>query len=195
MKLWSSPATPFGRKATIVAKEHGLALEIVDVNPFESDALAALNPAKLIPVLEWDDGTVLYDSDVICRYFDEIGAGPTLYPDADKWDWQRRMTLGQTLTETSVAWVLQKRLPEDQQSARLKAHYEARADRITACLEGEAETLAAAPFRMDHVTVVCGLGHLEFRHNAEWRGRCPSLTQWYESILTRPSVAETMPVG
>ena len=33
MKLYSSPATPFGRKAAIVAREHGIALDIVTVNP------------------------------------------------------------------------------------------------------------------------------------------------------------------
>ena len=76
MKLYSSPATPFGRKAAIVAREHGIALDIVNVNPFESEELEQLNPIKLIPVLVMDDGTVLYDSHAICAYFDGVGEGP-----------------------------------------------------------------------------------------------------------------------
>jgi glutathione S-transferase len=195
MKLYSSPATPFGRKAAIVAREHGIALDIVNVNPFDSDELERLNPVRLIPVLvaEPGDGSVLYDSHVICACLDEIGSGPTLYPEADKWDWQRRATLGTALAEASVAWVFQKRLPAAQQSERMKSHYERRVLRIAAALDAEADALAAAPFRMDHIAAVCGIGHLEFRHDAAWRADCPRLTAWYEDMLGRPSVAATVP--
>ena len=193
MKLYSSPATPFGRKAAIVAGEHGIALDIVNVNPFESEELERLNPARLIPVLAMDDGTVLYDSHAICAYFDEIGGGPSLYPDDDRWDWQRRMTLGTALTETSVQWLFQKRQPADQQSVNLKTHFEKRVRRITRALDGEVDAFATAPFRMDHIAVICGLGHLEFRHDDSWRADCPALTAWYEDIQSRPSVAATQP--
>ena len=193
MKLYSSPATPFGRKAAIVAREHGIVLDIVNVNPFTSEELEQLNPAKLIPVLALDDGTVLYDSHVICHYLDEIGGGPTLYPNADKLYWQRRMTLGTALTETSVSWLFQKRQPADQQSVNLKTHYEKRMRRITAALDAEVDALGAASFRIDHIAVLCGIGHLEFRHDASWRADCPALTAWYEDIQGRPSVATTQP--
>ena len=193
MKLYSSPATPFGRKAAIVAREHGIALDIVNVNPFESEELERLNPAKLIPVLAMDDGTLLYDSHAICAYFDEVGAGPTLYPEADWFAWQRRMTLGTALTETSVAWLFQKRQPADQQSVNLKTHFEKRVRRIAAALDGDVDAFAAAPFRIDHIAVICGIGHLEFRHDASWRADCPALAAWYEGIQSRPSVAATQP--
>lgn len=193
MQLYSSPATPFGRKAAIVAREHGIALDIVNVNPFDSEALERLNPVKLVPVLVLDDGTVLYDSAVICAWLDEAGGG-TLHPAAGKWDWQRRMALGQALAETSVAWILQKRLPEAERSATLMARYDTRWRRIAARLETEAGALAGAPFRMDHVTAICGLGHLEFRHDVDWRAACPALAAWYDAMLERPSVAATRPV-
>ena len=193
MKLYSSPATPFGRKAAIVAREHGIALDIVSTNPFTSEELERLNPIKLIPVLVLDDGTALYDSHVICAWLDETGGGPTLYPQADRWDWQRRATLGTALTEASVAWVFQKRLPAEQQSDKMKRHYEKRVRRIAVALEAEVDALAAAPFRMDHVAAICGIGHLEFRHDAAWRADCPRLTAWYEGMLGRPSVAATAP--
>ena len=193
MKLYSSPATPFGRKAAIVAREHGIALDIEYVNPFESEELERLNPVKLVPVLVLDDGTVLYDSHVICAYLGEAGGGPTLHPEANRWDWQRRATLGTALAETSVVWVFQKRLPADQQSVNLKSHYERRVRRIATRLEAETEALAAAPFRMDHIAVVCGIGHLEFRHDAAWRADCPRLAAWYEGMQSRPSVAATAP--
>ena len=187
MKLYSSPATPFGRKAAIVAREHGIALDIVNVNPFESEELERLNPARLIPVLAMDDGTVLYDSHAICAYFDGIGEGPSLYPDDDRW------TLGTALTETCVQWLFQKRQPADQQSVNLKTHFEKRVKRITRALDGEVDTFAAAPFRIDHIAVLCGLGHLEFRHDDSWQADCPALAAWYEDMQSRPSVAATQP--
>ena len=193
MKLYSSPATPFGRKAAIVAHEHGIALDVVNVNPFDSDELARLNPIGVIPVLVLDEGTVLYDSHVICAHLDETGGGPSLRPEAGRLDWQRRATLGTALTETSVLWLFQKRIPAEQQSEKLKRHYIARLGRVTAALEAEVDAFAAAPFRMDHIAVICGLGHIAFRHDDSWRASCPKLAAWYESIQSRPSVAATVP--
>ena len=193
MKLYSSPATPFGRKAAIVAHEHGIALDVVNVNPFESDELERLNPIRVIPVLVLDDGTVLYDSHVICAHLDEAGGGPTLYPQAGRLDWQRRATLGTALTETSVLWLFQKRIPAEEQSEKLKRHYIARFERIAAALESEVDAFAAASFRIDHIAVICGLGHIEFRHDDSWRAACPKLAAWYESMQSRPSVAATVP--
>ena len=103
------------------------------------------------------------------------------------------MTLGTALTESSVLWLFQKRQPADQQSDNLKTHYVKRVRRITAALEAEVDTLAAAPFRIDHIAVICGIGHLEFRHDDSWRADCPALTAWYEGIQSRPSVAATQP--
>ena len=54
MKLYTAPTSPFGRKASIVALEHGIKLKEESTNPFDSDQLARLNPMRLIPVLVLD---------------------------------------------------------------------------------------------------------------------------------------------
>jgi len=195
MKLYAGPTTPFGRKAAIVAREHGIAIDEVACNPFESEELAQINPLKLIPALALDDGTVLHDSHVICEYFDTIGSGPSLYPEADKWAWKTRMTLGHGLAEASVQLQLQKVLPEDEHSETLMERYRGRIGRSVTQLEVEVDALAAGEFRMDKVTTVCGLGHLGFRHGDGWREQCPRLAAWYDVIMTRPSLAETAPHG
>ena len=38
------------------------------------------NPLSKIPTLVLDDGTVLYNSPVICEYLDGLHAGPKLFP-------------------------------------------------------------------------------------------------------------------
>ena len=44
MKLYTAPTSPFGRKASIVAREQGIELDEEFCNPFESEELARLNP-------------------------------------------------------------------------------------------------------------------------------------------------------
>jgi glutathione S-transferase len=193
MKLYTGPTTPFGRKAGIVAREHGIAVEEEVCNPFESGDLAGLNPLKLIPVLVLDDGAVLHDSHLICEYLDSIGAGPTLYPEAGRWLWRTRMMVGHGLAEASVAMRLQQVLPEAEQSDTLKARYQGRMARAVAALEKEADTLTQGAMRMDKICAVIGIGHMEFRHGEGWREDAPNLAAWYDDAIERASFAETEP--
>lgn len=193
MKLYTGPTTPFGRKAGIVAREHGIAVEEEVCNPFESGDLAGLNPLKLIPVLVLDDGAVLHDSHLICEYLDSIGAGPTLYPEAGRWLWRTRMMVGHGLADASVQLRLQQVLPEAEQSDTLKARYQGRMARAVAALEKEADALTQGAMRMDKICAVIGIGHMEFRHGKGWRDDAPNLAAWYDDAIERASFAETEP--
>ena len=193
MKLYTAPTSPFGRKASIVALEHGIDLEEEFCNPFESDELARLNPLKLIPVLVLDDGAVLLESQLICEYFDSIGTGPTLYPESGRWLWQTRMMVGHGLAEASVDLRLQQVLPDDEQSETLKSRYASRMARCVAVLEGDVNALIPGAMRMDKICAVIGLGHMEFRHGENWRDDAPNLAAWYDDVLERPSFSETEP--
>ena len=193
MKLYTGPTTPFGRKAGIVVREHGIAVEEEVCNPFESGDLAGLNPLKLIPVLVLDDGAVLHDSHLICEYLDSIGAGPTLYPEAGRWLWRTRMMVGHGLADASVQLRLQQVLPEAEQSDTLKARYQGRMARAVAALEKEADALTQGAMRMDKICAVIGIGHMEFRHGEGWRDDAPNLAAWYDDAIERASFAETEP--
>ena len=142
MKLYTAPTSPFGRKASIVAREHGIQLDEETTNPFESDQLARLNPMKLIPVLVLDDGAVLLESPLICEYLDSIGTGPTLFPEANRWLWRTRMMIGHGLADASVQLRLQQVLPAGEQSATLKTRYTERMARAVAALDSQTDALA-----------------------------------------------------
>ncbi|MDA0230901.1 MAG: glutathione S-transferase N-terminal domain-containing protein [Proteobacteria bacterium] len=193
MKLYNAPTSPFGRKAAIVAREHGIKLDEETTNPFESDQLARINPLKLIPVLVLDDGAVLLESHLICEYLDSIGTGPTLYPEANRWLWRTRMMIGHGLAEASVQLRLQQVLPDGEQSATLKTRYAERMARAVAALDGQADALAEGEMRMDKICAVMGIGHMEFRHGGDWRGDAPNLAAWYDDAMARPSFAATDP--
>ncbi|MCB1451982.1 MAG: glutathione S-transferase N-terminal domain-containing protein, partial [Nitratireductor sp.] len=73
MKLWYSPASPFVRKVLVVAHETGQMgdLQVTDASTNAVNRnmdLVRDNPSGKIPALVLDDGTVLFDSRVICAY-------------------------------------------------------------------------------------------------------------------------------
>src|SRR5580658_9517781 len=85
MKLHWSPRSPFVRKVMIVAHERGVADRIALVRTVvemtEPHAeLMRDNPLSKIPTLVLDDGTVLFDSAVICEYLDALDGTPRLFP-------------------------------------------------------------------------------------------------------------------
>lgn len=195
MKLYTAPTSPFGRKAVIVAREHGIDFEEENCNPFDSDKLSEINPLRLIPVLQLDDGSVLCDSIVICEYFDSIGKGPTLYPDAERWAWGNRMIMGHGLGDASVQLQLQKVLPDEERSKTMMKRYQERISRTLTLLEKQVLALSEVEIRIDKVCVVIGLGHLEYRHGGKWRVEAPKLSAWYDDAMKRPSFLQTSPSG
>ena len=85
MKLHWSPRSPFVRKVMIVAHDIGVAGRIECVRTVAAmmkphPDLMIDNPLSKIPTLVLDDGTVLYDSAVICEYLDHLHDGPKLFP-------------------------------------------------------------------------------------------------------------------
>lgn len=195
MKLYTAPTSPFGRKATIVALEYNIDVEQEDCNPFDSDKLSGINPLRLIPVLQLDDGSIICDSFVICEFFDSIRKGPTLYPDIERWAWSNRMIMGHGLGDASVQLRLQQVLPTEERSKTLMKRYQDRISRTLALFEKEVTALSEGDLRIDKVCVVIGLGHLEFRHGGKWRVEAPKLSGWYDKIMKRPSFLETSPSG
>ena len=80
MQLFYSASSPFVRKCLVSAHELGLQrqlqLEPSNPHPVNRDRpLVARNPLGKVPTLVTDEGTVLYDSRVICDYLNDIGGG------------------------------------------------------------------------------------------------------------------------
>src|ERR1043166_9623883 len=81
-----SPRSPFVRKVMIAAHECGLADRIQTVRTVVAAATPNLemmkeNPQSRLPTLRLADGTVVYDSPVICEYFDTLPGGAKLFPE------------------------------------------------------------------------------------------------------------------
>ena len=80
MKIYHAAASPFVRKCLVAATELGLRdkIELVSAaaHPVNRDKnVVARNPLGKIPTLICDDGSVLFDSRVICEYLNGLGDG------------------------------------------------------------------------------------------------------------------------
>ena len=88
MLLHWSPRSPYVRKVLVTAHETGLADRIETVRTVVAASepnveLMKENPQSRLPTLRLADGTAIYDSVVICEYFDSLHNGAKLFP--PKW--------------------------------------------------------------------------------------------------------------
>ena len=88
LTLYDSPGSPCARRVRAVLLEKGLAwtTRVVDLTRMEQKRpeYLALNPNGVVPTLVHDD-RVVYESNVITEYLDEVFPEPRLYP-PDPWD-------------------------------------------------------------------------------------------------------------
>ncbi|MGH7042114.1 MAG: glutathione S-transferase family protein [Acetobacteraceae bacterium] len=191
-----SPRSPYVRKVMIVAHEVGLADGIATVRTVVGGTtphrgLMERAPLGKIPVLELPDGTVLYDSPVICDYLDSMQDGTKLFPPA--WPARgvalRRLALGDGMVDVALAWLGERFRPADRQSAPHMALWREKLAACVAALEGESRVLAADPFTIGHIGIGVALGYLDFRFaELAWRDGHPALAAWYEGFTLRESV-------
>ena len=85
MLLHWSPRSPYVRKVMIVAHEAGIADRIETVRTVVAAAepnveLMKENPQSRLPTLRLADGTAIYDSVVICEYFDTLHMRREAFP-------------------------------------------------------------------------------------------------------------------
>lgn len=200
MKLHWSPKSPFVRKVMIAAHECGVADRIelvrtVAVMSRPNAALMADNPLNKIPTLVLEDGTALYDSDVICEYFDDLGSaasGVRLFPHerSARWDALRRNALGSGLLDVLILW-----RNERERAAPSNPLIEAFTAKTIAAMARIADDIAKAPlarFDIGDIAMACALGYLDFRFaDFGWRTRYPTLEAWYDRFTQRPSARAT----
>jgi glutathione S-transferase len=195
MRLYSSPTSPFARKARVIAHELGIKLEEVQTNPVKDEAYRRVNPLSKVPALVLDDGSVLIDSPVICEYLNARGGGK-FFPGASIWRdntgrWKSLglQALADGLMEAVVAVMRERRRePKDPAfEARNLAAVNAALDALERSKFSETPTIG-------EIATGCALGYVDFRlADLDWRASRPKLTAWYEKFSLYPSMQATKP--
>jgi glutathione S-transferase len=201
MKLRWSPRSPYVRKAMIVAHELGLTDRIEMVRTVVGGTTPHLelmreNPLGKIPTLVLEDGTIIYDSPVICEYLDTLHDGPKLYPAwPERLTALRRLALGDGMLDIALPWLGERFRPADKQSEPHMALWQGKIRACVDALEQEADALAAGRFAIGHVAIGIALAYLDFRFSElRWRDGHPRLAAWRASFDARPSVVANPPV-
>ena len=200
MILHWSPRSPYVRKVVIAAHELGVQDRIDTVRTVVGGTdphpeLMRQNPLGKIPTLVLADGTIIYDSPVVCEFLDRM-AGGALFPA----DWDARLValrwqaLGSGMLDISLLRLTERNKPEAMRSAPHAALWHGKIECSLDALEAEAATLAATPFNIGHIAIGVALGYLDFRFASEaWQATRPKLAAWHASFNARPSVAANMP--
>jgi glutathione S-transferase len=201
MRLFTSPNSPYARKARIIIHEVALTSRVEEmIVSLPADAkLRAVNPLGKIPALLLDDGSVIYDSRVICEYLDALGGGKffpraTLFREAEgRWRALTLQALGDGLADAVVRRNQEMRLPESRRNPEVLARQTAAIEGAFAVADRAAAKFPAEP-TIGEIAIACAIGYLDLRapHDG-WRDRHPQLARWLDAFSQRPSVQATRP--
>ena len=202
MKLHWSPRSPFVRKVMVVAHEVGVAdrldcVRTVAATTKPNAELMIDNPLSKLPTLVLDDGTALYDSPVICEYFDTLHDGPKLFPIESRARMValRRQALGDGMLDFLVLWRGELMRPVEHQSAAHLENFPVRRDSVLASIERETPALESSAYSIGHIALGCALSYLDFRFtDFDWRKYHSRAAAWHKTFAARPAVQATEPV-
>ncbi|ATQ66807.1 MULTISPECIES: glutathione S-transferase family protein [Methylosinus] len=179
-----SAASPYARKARIVAELCGLGpsltLEGADTSNPE-DSLRAQNPLGKVPTLILETGETIYDSRVICDYFDLLVGGGKVVPldPAARIAALTLQSLGDGINDAALLIRYEVTRPENLRDPKWIALQQGKIDRALAELNARSP---AFPVTVGHVALACALGYLDYRFGGEWRAAHPALVAWLDEF-------------
>lgn len=197
MKLLVSSASPYARKCQITAREKNIDdVQEVFVHPIDDpNKLNHLNPLGKIPCLVYGDDQTLFDSPVICAYFDEIGTGPALTPleGNAKWETKRREAMADGMLDSALSLVYEFRKPEEKHYDMWIERWTNAINRALAQFEKEV-TGFSNTVTTDKIALATAIDYIKFRlDKKDWFSACPKLMAWQTEFAKRQSMQQTQP--
>ena len=212
MRLFYSPFHSLIHKVLVTIHELGLWDDVTFVptypffnraGEFQDDkySIAPINPLDKVPTLVLDDGRAVYASQAIVECLDSMSkSGKRLYPESgpQRWDAVTRLTLADTMFESTVGMVMEGWNPEDKQRIELYEWIWPKiirgCDRLEAyCKRGFDD------FDIGHAAMLHAISYLDFRvkfyevkdplyPDFDCFANRPNLEAWWKDASRRPSV-------
>lgn len=200
MKLFYSPTSPFVRKVVVVLKETGQFedVELISAQTAPTapaDVLSGRVPLGKVPALERADGPTLFDSRVICAYFDNRASAGLYGSGARVWEMRTLEALADGILEAAVLMTYESRLrPEDKQWETWVDAQWMKISRAIDAINAQWMSHLAGPMTIGQIAVACALSYVDFRHGSRnWRQGNDALAQWYVGFASRDSMQSTTP--
>lgn len=200
MKLLKSTTSPFARLAHAALIEAGVTTEVELLNPWaDPAALLRVNPARRVPTLILDDGTILTEAMLIARH------AVTLSPEGSH---LRSETPGQLaiaglgfgIIEAAVYIMTGRKIVSDDLAVTdfdthpvAERRRRAMVEGLTQ-LEGQADRLSRKRLGLAELIVADAIQYIDFRFpRADWRPAIPQLDGWLRDAMAHPSLRDTVP--
>ncbi len=200
MILYSSPTSPYVRKVLVLLQETGQLEDVTQIDGSGTplaphEAVPGKNPIGKIPALERPDGPTLYDSRVICAFFDDRAGGQLYLSGARKWDTLTLEATGDGILDAALLMTYETRLrPEELRFDEWVDGQWSKIERACAALNARWMSHLHGPMDMGQISVACALGYVDFRQGArDWRKGNDALAAWYKAFAERPSMHATRP--
>ena len=196
MQLFSWPSSPYVRKALLVAHEVGVfdKLHLVDAGSDDQiTELKCANPIGQIPTLILDNGSVIFESNEVCRY---LAALPSRSfdldePALDEWEARQHQAVVDAILDAATAGMDERRRPVE---AQHRPNLDSLMDRIDLCLTYLAKANTKREKEVSLFTLSLGstLAYLDFRYaDNPWRISHPTLADWADQFGNRRSMIAT----
>lgn len=198
LQITSSPSSPFVRKVRIAAAMKGVESKIDFVDPntdaARATALRDANPLNKVPIARLDDGTLVYDSHVICELIDMMSPAPRLFPvgGMERIKTLTLAALGDGIAEAAILIVYESRFrPKEKWHQEWVDKQQTKVDAAIGHLEANIPDWQGAP-DYGHLSLATALGFLDLRFGGKWREKHPKLSAWQDRFAAAvPAYAAT----
>jgi glutathione S-transferase len=200
LKLIGSAASPYTRKARIVAAEKRIDIAFELADPWSPESrVPDHNPLGKVPVLVLEDGSPVYDSRVIVEFLDAASPIARLIPadHRERIEVRRWEALADGVTDAGAAARAEGRRVASERSRSWLDRQMGIIDRGLAAMDrelGARAWCAGSNYTLADVAVGCCLGWLEFRFpDLGWRARYANLSRHFDKLADRLAFADTVP--
>ncbi|BAJ00748.1 glutathione S-transferase [Shewanella violacea] len=197
MKLFYSDASPYSRCVRLVIRHLGITgIDEVITNPLDNgEDLLEVNPLGKVPCLQLNDGSSLFDSEVILRYLDcEFGEGQLFGIREHNWIGESHFSLIKGLLDSADALRQeQMRQEEGKRSPFWTGRFEQALLRGLQHIE-QTGLAMSRDLSIQQICLACLLEYIDFRHGElEWRKVAPALALWLSEFDRLPAMQATRP--
>ncbi len=199
MKIYGDLISPYVRMSMVTAYEAGIEdrIEFVMAEALlasVSKELSPLSPIGQMPVLQTDDGQVLYDSRVIMEYFCHVAGNSQLLPDAADGRFRvlTLLAMAQGVAEAGVR--SRDELTQRPKELHWQAWLERLRKRVEAALDELEERWHEDLMRLSvgSIGAAVALSYVDFRFGIwSWRSKRPKLAAFHETFTARTSMQKT----
>lgn len=198
LKVWGRASSSNVQKVMWTIAELGLPCDRVDLGGhfggLDSEDYGRINPNRLVPTVEFDDGLVMFESNAIVRTLARRDAGRRLWPNEPKAEaltdmWAEWAQLNVTAHSTALFWAVVRTAPSKRNPELISRHLGALTKSLTIAEANLARTryLAGDSLTIADINFASTL-YRYFEMEID-RADLPHLQRYYDALVDRPSYA------